>query len=179
MTVPRLSTDRLVLRSWRADDDADVAAAYAIYGDPEVVRWLGASTADASREDTRARLERWAAAKEPAGLGRWAVALPAGDEPIGTVLLRHLPDADGVPTDDVEVGWHLRADVRGHGYATEASAALLLHGFSTLGLGEIHAVAYPGNDPSFAVMRRLGLTRQGVTDRWYGETLDWWRITHP
>lgn len=177
MSVPRLTTERLVLRPWRADDEADVAAAYEIYRRLDVVRWLGSSTPDETIEDTRARLERWAETEGPPGFGRWAITVR--DLPVGTVLLRHLPDADGVATDDVEVGWHLQPDEWGRGYATEAAGALLEHGFTTLGLTEIHAVAYAGNVPSFAVMERLGLTRQGVTDRWYGETLDWWRIRRP
>jgi RimJ/RimL family protein N-acetyltransferase len=178
--IPTLHTDRLVLRSWRPDDERDVAAAYDTYRRPEVVRWLGSTpTPDTSIDDTRARLARWAAvdASESPGLGRWAVTLPADDVPIGCVILRHLPDADEVPTDDVEVGWHLHPDHWGHGYATEAAAALIRHGFGTLGLEEIHAVAWAGNDPSFAVMERLGMTPQGPTDRWYGVTLEWWRIS--
>jgi RimJ/RimL family protein N-acetyltransferase len=181
MTIPRLVTERLVLRPWRREDERDVAAAYDLYSRLEVVRWLGSPTPDESVADTRARLERWVStdADESPGLGRWAVALAADDLPIGTVILRHLPDADGAATDDVEVGWHLHPDRWGHGYATEAAAALLEHGFGTLGLTEIHAVAYAGNDPSFAVMQRLGMTRRGTTDRWYGETLDWWWIARP
>ena len=179
MGISRLVTNRLVLRPWLPDDEADVAAAYEIYRRHDVVRWLGSRIPDESIDDTRARLGRWAETDGPPGFGRWAVTLPADDVPFGTVILRLLPDADDVATDDVEVGWNLHPDQWGHGYATEAARALLEHGFGTLGLAEIHAVAYAGNDPSFAVMERLGMTRQGVTDRWYGETLDWWRLSRP
>ncbi len=179
MTVPRLLTERLVVRSWRPDDQDDVAAAYDLYRRPEVVRWLGAvPTPDRSAEDSRARLERWtrASAEAPPGLGLWAMTLREDDRPIGTVVLKHLPDADGVPTHDVEVGWHLHPDQWGHGYATEAARALVEDGFTARGLDEIHAVAWLGNTPSFGVMERLGMTRHGPTDRWYGVTLDWWSL---
>ena len=177
MTVSDLVTDRLVLRAWDPDDDGDVAAAHDLYRRPEVVRWLGATPrTDATPDDSRARLQRWAraTAAEPDGLGLWAVTL--GGAAIGTAVLQHLPDGEGEPTPDVEVGWHLHPDHWGRGYATEAAGALLDHGFGVLGLDEVHAVAWAGNDPSFAVMERLGMTRQGPTDRWYAVTLDWWRI---
>ena len=114
------------------------------------------------------------AAEEP-GLGLWAITLD-DDVPIGTAVLKHLPDGEGAPTPDVEVGWHLHPDHWGRGLATEAARAMVEHGFATIGLDEIHAVAWAGNEPSFAVMERLGMTRQGTTDRWYGVTLDWWRL---
>lgn len=179
MHLFEVGTDRLLLREWRPDDEGDVAAAYDLYRRPEVVRWLGATPrTDQTPEDSRARLRRWASvtAQEPPGLGLWAITLQDGDIPIGTTVLKHLPDAEAVPTDDVEVGWHVHPDHWGHGYATEAARALVQHGFGTLGLDEIHAVAWAGNDPSFAVMQRLGMTRRGTTDRWYGVTLDWWSL---
>jgi RimJ/RimL family protein N-acetyltransferase len=36
------------------------------------------------------------------------------------------------------------------------------------GLTEIFAIALPENEPSIAVMRRLGMTHLGRTGRWYG-----------
>ena len=107
------------------------------------------------------------------------MTLRTDDVPIGSALLEHLPDADRVPTQQVEVGWHLHPDRWGRGYATEAARGLVEHGFTTLGLEEIHAVAWAGNAPSFAVMERLGMTPRGVTDRWYGVTLDWWSLARP
>jgi RimJ/RimL family protein N-acetyltransferase len=174
-----LRTERLQLRPWRPDDDADVAAAFDIYRRDEVARWLGAAPKPwPSEEATRERLARWSAidVRDP-GYGMWAVVPDDVGRPVGTVLLVRLPDAEGEMTDDVEVGWHVHPDHWGHGYATEASRALLDHAFGTLGLTTVNAVAYAGNEPSFAVMRRLGMTRRGTTDRWYGVTLEWWSVS--
>ena len=77
-------------------------------------------------------------------------------------------------TEDVEVGWHLHPDHWGHGYATEAAQRLMEHARDDLGLSTINALAYPGNDRSLAVMRRLGMVPRGETDRWYGVQLLWW-----
>jgi RimJ/RimL family protein N-acetyltransferase len=177
----QLRTPRLTVRAWDPDDEAEVAAAYDIYRRDEVARWLGATPEPwPSREATRSRLERWATIPENRpGYGLWAVVPDEVGHPVGTVLLVPLPDADNNLTDDVEIGWHFHPDHWGHGYATEASAALLEHAFVDLGLPRVEAVAYAGNQASFAVMRRLGMTHQGSTDRWYGTTFEWWSITAP
>ena len=188
MTGLELRTPRLLLRPWHASDDAEVAAALDIYRRDEVARWLGATPRPWPDLDyARARLARWESVfGETPGLGLWAVVPDGAAHPAGTVLLVRLPDADGAPTDDVEIGWHLHPDAWGHGYATEAAKALLEHAFGTLDLPCVNAVAYAGNAPSFAVMQRLGMAAQGSTDRWYGVTMQWWRIdradwprTHP
>ena len=94
---------------------------------------------------------------------------------VGTVLLKHLPDGGGVATRDVEVGWHLRADRWGRGYATEAGRAALAYAFEILRLPEVLAVVYRENEPSLRVCRRLGMEHLGATDRYYGVTLELFR----
>ena len=174
-----LRTPRLLLRPWDPDDDADVDAAFDLYRRDEVARWLGATPAPwPSRAVARERLTRWAAIGSRApGYGLWAVVPHASGTPVGTVLLVHLPDAEGRRTSDVEVGWHFHPDHWGNGYATEAGRAVLEHAFDDLGVAVVHAVAYAGNEPSFAVMRRLGMTHHGPTRRWYGVTMQWWSVT--
>jgi RimJ/RimL family protein N-acetyltransferase len=178
--VVELRTDRLILRPWDPDDASDVEAAYDIYRREEVARWLGSRPQPwESPEQTRTRLERWrdVSATEP-GLGLWAITLNRHDPPVGTALLVRLPDGEGQLTDDIEIGWHLHPDHWGNGYATEAAQRLLDLAWEQE-LPEVNAVAYPGNDPSVAVMRRLGMEFQGSVDRWYGVMLDWWLLAAP
>ena len=174
----QMRTQRLTLRPWDPDDEADVRAALDIYRRPEVVEWLSRPPRPSTTEaQARERLVRWAgvAAARP-GFGLWAVVPDSVGHPVGTVLLVPLPGADGVPTDDIEIGWHLHPDHWGSGYATEGARELLAHAFDELGLPVVNAVAFAGNEPSFAVMRRLGLTPRGTTDRWYGTEFAWWAI---
>jgi RimJ/RimL family protein N-acetyltransferase len=77
-------------------------------------------------------------------------------------------------TDDIEIGWHFHPRHWGHGYATEAAHAVLGHAFDDLELPVVNGVAYEGNEPSFSVMRRLGMTFRGTTDRWYDTSFEWW-----
>jgi RimJ/RimL family protein N-acetyltransferase len=85
----------------------------------------------------------------------------------GAVLFKPLPNSDGTPATDIEVGWHLHPDSWGHGYATEAARACIERGFAA-GVPEVFAVVYPENTASQAVCRRLGMESIGETDRWYG-----------
>jgi RimJ/RimL family protein N-acetyltransferase len=168
--VELLRTSRLVLRSWVEED---APAFLDIYSRYEVIRWLGpqprrvaVTTLESALERIRYREERISGLTAPMGL--WAI-VPAGgdrDEPIGTILLMPLEDDDG-PTGLVEVGWHLHPDHQGRGYATEAAGAVLDAAPAT-GIDEALALIDLDNVPSQRVALRLGMTDEGVTDRWYG-----------
>jgi RimJ/RimL family protein N-acetyltransferase len=55
------------------------------------------------------------------------------------------------------VGWRLRRDAWGHGYATEGARAALRAGFEEFGLEEVTAFIHPDNHRSSAVADRLGM----------------------
>ena len=61
-----------------------------------------------------------------------------------------------VGPDAVEAGYWLRADATGHGYATEATAALVELAFSRLGARRVVVCHDPTNVASDGVPRRLG-----------------------
>ena len=81
-----------------------------------------------------------------------------GGTPLGGVMLIELED-----TPLTQIGWYLHPDSTGHGYATEACAAVLDFGFAS-GMTEIRAVIDVGNAPSIAVARRLGMRHLGSID---------------
>jgi len=62
-------------------------------------------------------------------------------------------------TPALEVGWRLRHDHWGHGYATEAARAALAFVFSELQRDEVVAMTAAINERSQRVMQRLGMTR--------------------
>ncbi|MCZ2860940.1 GNAT family N-acetyltransferase [Blastococcus sp. VKM Ac-2987] len=164
-----LRTERLRLRPWTTGP-ADLARLTDLYGRPEVTRWLGGAPSVAPAE----LVARWAAVHRlDARFLCWAVERPDG-VPAGTVLLKPLPHGVG----EVEVGWHLHPDSWGHGYATEAARAVIDRGFA-LGLPEVYAVVRPGNAPSIAVCRRLGMTALGRMRRWYDVDLEAFRSMAP
>ncbi|MFC3692580.1 GNAT family N-acetyltransferase [Chenggangzhangella methanolivorans] len=59
---------------------------------------------------------------------------------------------------DYELGFVLRREAWGHGYATEIGLGQLDHGFKTLGLPRILAQVYPSNAASISVITKIGMT---------------------
>lgn len=165
-----LRTHRLRLRAWTTGRD-DLTRLADLYGRPEVTRWLGGPPTVPTDELVR----RWATvhALDPLH-GCWAIDPLDGGRTAGTVLVKPLPSGVG----EVEVGWHLHPDSWGRGYATEAARAVVDQAFDG-GLPEVYAVVRPGNEPSLAVCRRLGMTPLGRLRRWYDVELEAFRLTAP
>lgn len=147
-----IRTTRLLMRRWR-DDDRDAYAA--MNADPEVMRYFPA-TMDRAASD--AHVDRMEALFETRGFGLWAVEVADAGEFIGFTGLSPMPA--GVPgAGGVEVGWRLARRAWQHGYATEAATAAVDVGFNGAGLDQIWSMTAVLNEPSQAVMRRIGMTR--------------------
>jgi RimJ/RimL family protein N-acetyltransferase len=63
-----------------------------------------------------------------------------------------------------EIGWRLAANSWRKGYATEAAKSVADVAFSGLNLPEIWSITSVLNEPSRAVMRRLGMTEHSFFD---------------
>jgi RimJ/RimL family protein N-acetyltransferase len=148
----RLQTDRLLLRSWTS---SDVDALAALSADPETMRYFDALP---GREQIELLVDRQQAALAAGEPGLFAVETRHDGRFIGFVGLA-VPrfEADFQPC--VEIGWRLAREAWGHGYATEAAEAVLRHAFETLGLTAVVSFTAVVNQPSRAVMRRLGMRR--------------------
>ena len=148
------------LRRWMDDD---VEAFYDIYSRWEVMRHLGAHPRRVvrDREEALARLGRMRG-REDGPRGYWAIEVDG--VPVGTVLLLPL-HGDGDGGSEVEVGWHLHPGHHGKGLATRAARELL-----SRTSGRVLALTDQDNLASQAVAVRLGMTDEGLTDRWYGIT---------
>jgi ribosomal-protein-alanine N-acetyltransferase len=169
-------TERLVAyRGW-AREHAE--ALFALYGDPEVVRYIGNRLLP-DLDAMRANIDEVTAKYARYGklfVGPFTLAKKSTGAVIGTGLLKYLPEQkpDGtmVDTTDVEIGWHLARAYWGMGYATEVGHALLALGFAHHDVDVIHAVVEPPNLRSAAVAKRIGLTHVGRTTRYYGRELE-------
>ena len=143
-------TDRLILRGWR-DDDLDVLAA--MNADPEVMRYImDGSVRD--REQSAAGLRRMMD-----GGRMFAVELRSTGTLIGWAGFaapEFLPEV--MPA--VEIGWRFTWESWGHGYATEAAAAALRHGFADLGLDRVISIRHVDNVRSARVMAKIGLVHE-------------------
>lgn len=147
-----LETPRLILRRWREEDVAPMAA---INADPEVMRWIR----DGSVRDehqTRSGVQAWESEWESQGFGLFAMEIRSTGEMAGFTGLSvpyFLPEV--LPA--VEVGWRLGRSHWGQGLATEAAAAVVRFGFEERGLERIVSIAQVGNDASERIMTKLGM----------------------
>ena len=64
----------------------------------------------------------------------------------------------------VQIGWLLRADAWGQGYAREAAQGVLALAFGALGMERIWAQTSESNRGSWGLMERLGMTRRADLD---------------
>jgi RimJ/RimL family protein N-acetyltransferase len=166
----RLVTERLVLRPWTADD---AGSALSAYGDAEVARWLAPAMDRVGDEAAmRVVLQQWMAEDErmltPAG--RWAIELGQDGGLIGGATLLPLP-----PDDEYEIGWQLRRDAWGQGYATEIGTALAGWAFEQ-GLEQVIAVVRPANTRAMATVRRMGMEWIGETEKYHNLRLQEYRL---
>ena len=74
-------------------------------------------------------------------------------------------DLGNVPiSGEVEIGWRLRRDASGQGYAREAAAVALAWSLADGGLHRVVAMTNHGNTRSWGLMERLALVRRRDLD---------------
>jgi RimJ/RimL family protein N-acetyltransferase len=156
-SIPRIRTERLLLREWLESDREPFAA---LNADPVVAEFLGGPL---DRAASDALIDRIRAHWASDGHGLWAVERLVDRSFIGFVGLA-APSFEAPFTPRVEVGWRLARSAWGQGFATEAARETVRFGFEDLGLGEIVSFTVPANVRSRAVMERLGMTHDPDDD---------------
>lgn len=141
----------VTLREFRHDDIDD---ALHVVGDDRVTTWLSFDSRSpaATADMITAAIQR--ANSEP----RTEYYLAIADEKdvlIGFVRLGFT----GVKA--AKLGYALRADRWGKGYATDACRTMIEFGFTALGLHRISAAIGPENAASISVVRKLGMAYEG------------------
>jgi RimJ/RimL family protein N-acetyltransferase len=145
-----IRTDRLIMRRWR---DADRQPFAVLNADPEVMRYFPAPLDRAASDAMVDRIEELFLRQ---GFGLWALEVSVTGEFIGFTGLNPMPG--GVPgAGGMEVGWRLARGAWHQGYATEAAVAAAGVAFRGAGLAELWSMTAVANQPSRAVMRRLGM----------------------
>jgi len=156
-TPAELTTERLLLRPWRASDREPFAA---LNADPEVMRYFPAPL---TRAESDAMVDAIIENFAMRGWGLWAVEVIDCAPFVGFVGL-NVPGFETVFTPCVEIGWRLAREHWGKGYASEAARAALQHGFEDVGLDEILSWTATTNLQSQAVMARIGMTHDPADD---------------
>ena len=147
-----IRTERLLLRTWRWEDRDPFAA---LNASGRVMRYFPTTM---TRAESDAFADRIAAHFDEHGYGLWAVEVG------GTFAgFTGLSWQDGLPfSPALEVGWRLAEAFWGHGYATEAARAALEVGLEVQ--DSVVSMSAVTNTPSWHVMERLGMRREGEFD---------------
>ena len=141
-----MGTPRLGFSTW---SDADRDLAIALWGDAQVTALIGGPFTLAQVEE---RLAREIRTQAELGFQYWPLFRLADDAHVGCCGLRPVPGRDGV----LELGFHLRTEHWGQGFATESARAAIGYAFTTIGASALVAGHNPRNTASSRVLQRLG-----------------------
>ena len=153
---PRLPIQTARLRLRRLVP-GDLAALHAMHSREDVTRWLYWDPR--TEDEVRAALDAHIARPFDEGI---VLAIDRTGELIGTANLALGEHGQG------ELGFMLHPDHQGHGYATEAAAAILELAFGTYGLHRVHGSVEPRNTASVRVLERLGMRKEAhlIENEW-------------
>ena len=146
-----LETDRMVLRKFTVDD---LDLIIELDSDPAVKRYID-NGAPIDRDDLVETLDWWLGYYERfEGYGFWAAIEKSTRQFLGWF---HFRPGKGAGPLEPELGYRLRREAWGKGYATEGSRALIDKGFLELGVERVYAGTMAVNTGSRRVMEKSGL----------------------
>jgi ribosomal-protein-alanine N-acetyltransferase len=167
LTVPTITTERLVLRPLAVTDAPDIQRLLAS-------REIALNTLSIPHPYPEGGAEEWIA-RQTGKLEK--------DEGVVFAITRR---EDGALMGDVglmidfaneraEIGYWIGVPFWGSGYGTEAARAVIAHGFQTLGLNRIFGSIFTRNAASGRVLEKAGMKFEGIHrqhDKKWGEVLD-------
>ncbi|MGH8265288.1 MAG: GNAT family N-acetyltransferase [Steroidobacteraceae bacterium] len=160
-----LGTQRLVLREFVA---GDYDAVYAYASDPRVTRYMLYGPRDPM--DTREYLNRVIGyqSDQPRTIWEIAVTQRADGALVGAGDITILKAGEG------DLGYMLRHDVWGKGYASEVASALIDAGFRDLGLNRIFSTVSTENTRSMRVLEKARMRWEAHYRRFAQAKGRWW-----
>lgn len=141
-----LQTQRLIIRSWQAEDVAPYAR---IVANPDVMRYIGDGSTH-TYEQAQHFVHTMMAMERERGWIYWAVTCQTTLELMGFCGF-------GVMDEQLDFGWRYGKQYWGRGLGTEAAQAVLCYGIRTFGFQEVRAVAYTDNRASIRIMGKVGM----------------------
>ena len=153
-------TERLVLRR-ELPGDLEVWLEH--MNTPQVAEKVGGVQPPEKVAEAFAKMAEATEAGQPSFL---LVALKSDGTLIGKCGLARIETAvaPGELRNAIQVGWTLRADCWGQGYAREAAHAALTLAFDRLALPRVYAQTSQRNTASWGLMERLGMNRRADLD---------------
>ena len=161
-----IETERLMLRPLTS---ADVDQVVDLHSDPRVNQFVPFFSFDQALHRISEIEQQWS----QRGHGIFAVELKSTGAFIGRCGLNYWSEFD-----EVELGWILKPEVWGRGYATEAAQSCLEWGFSRLDVRYFTAMIDPANIASARVAERLGFLPRRV-DTLFDKATTVWALDRP
>jgi RimJ/RimL family protein N-acetyltransferase len=150
--IPVLESERLRLRGHRPEDFGDSAA---LWGDPEVTRYIGGRPL--TREEVWARLLRYVGHWAWMRYGVWVVEERATGEFVGEVGYADYRRDIQPPLGEMpELGWVVAKDFHGNGYASEAVRAAMKWADERFGGRRTVCSIHPENLRSIRLAEKCG-----------------------
>ncbi len=150
-----IETGRLILRPFKAEDAQPMFRNWA--SDPQVTRFLTWPT-HANEDVSRMVIKSWVDQENDPQYYQWAIELKEIHEPIGSIA--------AVKTDNdtgrADVGYCIGRNWWGQGITAEALRAVIAFFFEEVGMNCVSACHDPRNPNSGRVMRKSGMTREGI-----------------
>ncbi|MEH7344714.1 GNAT family N-acetyltransferase [Bacillus sp. JJ1532] len=155
-----IQTERLIIRKFIFDD---WQAVYKYTSDPIVMKYIPEGVF--SEEDAKEFVIKNSVDQ--------AVKFPVllKNE---NILIGHIAFEKFFGEHTYEIGWVFKQEFQNRGYASEAAEALLKFGFEDMKLHRIIATCQPENTPSYRVMEKIGMRREGFFKKCIPQGNDWW-----
>ena len=158
-SIPTIEARRIALRPLTKND---LNSLYAIYSDPQVMRYWG----DTPMKNRSEAQEFLAAVTEDLhrrkGL-QWGIARLGDNQAMGTLALFHWDQV----AQKCEIGFALGRAYWGMGFMQEALQVAISFGFDELEIRRIEADVDPRNISAIKLLERLGFQKEGyLRERW-------------
>jgi [ribosomal protein S5]-alanine N-acetyltransferase len=152
--LPRLETDRLILRKITLDDAEDMFA----YGSIDEVTTYVTWNKHQTLADTKQFIDFILGQYENKRIAPWGIELKETGRLIGTIDFVSWNTNHKIS----EIGYVITPDCWGNGITTEAAKELIKFGFSKMDLVRIQARCFTENIGSERVMEKAGMTFEGI-----------------
>lgn len=154
-----IHTDRLILRPHRL---TDLPGCTALWSEERVIVHIGGTLA--TETETWGRILKYAGLWTHLGYGYWAIIEMSTARFVGDIGFARFHRGINAAFDgDPEMGWALRPDFWGTGYAREACQAALTWAASEIAADRTVCLIEPNNIRSVRLAERIGFTPSGNT----------------
>jgi RimJ/RimL family protein N-acetyltransferase len=152
---PPLSDGVVALRPW---EPADVPAIAEACAEAEIARWLDLIPQPYTEDDARWYVEHCERGWREGISSNFAIVEVSSGRVVGSMGARHLEPEQGV----TEVGYWIRADARGHGFAARALRLISDWLLEDLGMARVQLRADTENLASRRVAERARYVAEGT-----------------